>query len=290
MSVLDSRGVPLLGGPLDESLPARQDAECPEPSRPGSCPMEPQRPEPAIPGLASSGVRPARLAGTAWGKVAAIRRLYALLERMAARLGSLGLSAITITGLALLAALGAGVMAAWGHPGWAAVLFLGSGGLDLLDGAVARATGSSTRWGALLDSTLDRIADAAPLIGLAVFYAERVWTLLLPLVVLVNGFSISYVRARVENLGAELPELPMRRAPRVLLLTFSLLLGIPSSSTSTPRPLMLVGLGLLALLTTAGVIAALGAARRVLSQGQTSPAAIQPQRTRGFDDSSTTRR
>ncbi len=209
--------------------------------------------------------RPSRLSGTRWDRSALVRGFYALLERFATRIGRWGLSADAVTMLSLVVAVGAGVVVALGRPGWAAALVLASGGLDLLDGAVARGTGTSTRWGALLDSTLDRVADAAPLIGLAVFYSDQYWAMVLPLVALVNGFLISYIRSRAENLGAKLPELPMRRAERVLLLATSLILGALVTSAWMPAPLMLAGIALFAVFSTTGVVVAMGAARRVLS-------------------------
>lgn len=75
---------------------------------------------------------------------------------------------------------------------------------DMLDGAVARAGGGGSRWGAFLDSTLDRIGDAAVFGGLLLWYAGRGDDLLLAAVALwclVAGALTSYIKARAESLG-----------------------------------------------------------------------------------------
>jgi len=77
---------------------------------------------------------------------------------------------------------------------------------DLLDGYMARTTGTSNKFGAFLDSTLDRIGDAAIFGGLVLYFAgpgdSRLYTVL-SLVCLVMGAVTSYARARAESLGME---------------------------------------------------------------------------------------
>ena len=77
--------------------------------------------------------------------------------------------------------------------------------LDLLDGTVARLTDAiPNKWGALLDSTVDRISDAMIVIGVAIFLDnESTSTLLLPFLVVLAGGLVSYVRARAESLGID---------------------------------------------------------------------------------------
>lgn len=75
---------------------------------------------------------------------------------------------------------------------------------DMLDGAVARARGGGSPWGAFLDSTLDRVGDAAVFGGLLLWYAGRGDDLLLAAVALwclVAGALTSYIKARAEGLG-----------------------------------------------------------------------------------------
>jgi CDP-diacylglycerol---glycerol-3-phosphate 3-phosphatidyltransferase len=75
--------------------------------------------------------------------------------------------------------------------------------LDVLDGAMARARGRSTRFGALLDSTMDRVADGAIFGALTWWLAtsgQRVLAVV-TIVCLVGGQVVSYVKARAEGLG-----------------------------------------------------------------------------------------
>ncbi len=77
---------------------------------------------------------------------------------------------------------------------------------DLIDGYMARATGAASRWGAFLDSTLDRIGDAAVFGGLAVWFFGGGDDQLLACVALwalVMGSVTSYTRARAESLGMQ---------------------------------------------------------------------------------------
>ena len=75
--------------------------------------------------------------------------------------------------------------------------------LDVLDGAMARARGRASRFGALLDSTMDRVADGAIFAGLAYWLAvdDQHLTSVVCLVALVAGQVVSYVRARAEAAG-----------------------------------------------------------------------------------------
>jgi CDP-diacylglycerol--glycerol-3-phosphate 3-phosphatidyltransferase len=75
---------------------------------------------------------------------------------------------------------------------------------DLVDGLMARMSTGSSKWGAFLDSTLDRFGDAAVFAGLALWYAGRGDSLpltALALYCLVLGSVTSYARARAESLG-----------------------------------------------------------------------------------------
>lgn len=77
---------------------------------------------------------------------------------------------------------------------------------DMLDGLMARTSGRSSAWGAFLDSTLDRVGDAAVFGGLVVWYAGDGDDLLMTSVALwclVGGQLTSYARARAEALGME---------------------------------------------------------------------------------------
>jgi CDP-diacylglycerol--glycerol-3-phosphate 3-phosphatidyltransferase len=132
---------------------------------------------------------------------------------------------ITITGF--LVCVGAAVAIGAGHLVLGGGLALGSGVFDLLDGALARAQKSSTKFGALLDSTLDRLSDAALLLGLVVHYAwqNQEWRVVLAAMALVGSFSVSYIRARAEGLGLECREGLFTRPERLIVLSVGLLVN-----------------------------------------------------------------
>ena len=178
--------------------------------------------------------------------------------------GARGISPDLLTLLALPPAVAAGVAAGFGWFWLAAGLMLASGVMDLLDGALARLSGRETRFGALLDSTLDRICDACVPVGLVVFFAPALggWAAL-PALAMVTGFAISYVRARAQSLQIALPRLWLRREDRFALTLLSLVLaplGLPGLNIEAPVVFLMQGV--LAALGTAATASALLAARR----------------------------
>jgi CDP-diacylglycerol--glycerol-3-phosphate 3-phosphatidyltransferase len=94
----------------------------------------------------------------------------------------------------------------------------GFGLLDMADGMIARATGKSSRFGAFLDSTLDRFADAAVFGGIAVAMVDvhRI-TALAAFLCLVVGSVVPYARARAEGLGIEAKVGIATRADRLVI-------------------------------------------------------------------------
>jgi CDP-diacylglycerol--glycerol-3-phosphate 3-phosphatidyltransferase len=100
---------------------------------------------------------------------------------------------------------------------------------DLVDGHMARLSGSSSRWGAFLDSTLDRFGDAAVFAGLAMYYVRQDEDALAGLAIycLVLGSITSYARARAESLGMTAKGGIAERADRlVAILVMTGLAGI----------------------------------------------------------------
>ncbi|MFJ2196877.1 phosphatidylinositol phosphate synthase [Streptomyces violaceusniger] len=128
-----------------------------------------------------------------------------VLTPFAALLIRLGISpdAVTLTGTAGVCA-GALVFYPQGEFFWGTVvitLFVFS---DLVDGNMARQLGRSSRWGAFLDSTLDRVADGAIFGGLALWYAGSGDDNVLCAVTifcLASGQVVSYTKARGESIG-----------------------------------------------------------------------------------------
>jgi len=107
------------------------------------------------------------------------------------------------------------------------VLVLVSGLFDLLDGALARFTNQSTKFGAVLDSTVDRISEAAILCGLLIWYIPRGASLEIVLIfaALIGSFLVSYIRARAEGLGWQCQVGLFTRTERVIVLAIGLLIN-----------------------------------------------------------------
>jgi CDP-diacylglycerol--glycerol-3-phosphate 3-phosphatidyltransferase len=135
-------------------------------------------------------------------------------------------NALSLTNLALN--IGAAYVIATGHLLLGGVLILIAGLFDLLDGALARFSKQTTKFGAVLDSTVDRISEAATLSGLLIWYIPQEGAtigIVLVLVVLVGSFLVSYIRARAEGLGWQCQIGLFTRAERVIVLAAGLLLS-----------------------------------------------------------------
>lgn len=147
------------------------------------------------------------------------------LRPIGANITRTGLSADHLTGIGVVMALGASVAIANGAlRGGLLLLFLTSVP-DVLDGAVAKASGTASPRGAFFDSVADRFTDALLLGGVA-WYLEsthpgRIGVL--PLAVLGFSMLISYERAKAESLGYDARGGIMERAERLLCLAFGLL-------------------------------------------------------------------
>ena len=132
---------------------------------------------------------------------------------------------LTLTNLALN--IVAAYAIATGHFLLGGVLILGAGLFDLIDGALARFTKRTTKFGAVLDSTVDRISEAATLCGLLIWYVARegaTLEIVLILAVLIGSFLVSYIRARAEGLGWQCQVGLFTRAERVIVLAVGLLI------------------------------------------------------------------
>lgn len=136
-------------------------------------------------------------------------------------------NAFTVTGFLITAAASV-VLAVNLRAG--AVLVLIGGIFDILDGTVARTNGKVTKFGAYLDSVLDRLSDAFLFIAVAWNLRAVPTGVLLSLLSMVGAFLVSYARARAEGLGVECKTGIMERPERVVLLCFGALTGwiIPS--------------------------------------------------------------
>ncbi len=122
----------------------------------------------------------------------------------------------------------AGLAFAEGAHGTAGCLLLTGGFFDLVDGAVARHFGISTRFGAFLDSSLDRVVDLAAMLGLVTFFARanEPSGVLLCSLILVATVLTSYTKARAELIVARMPGGLLERGERIGLLAVGSILGI----------------------------------------------------------------
>lgn len=132
---------------------------------------------------------------------AGLSRVVAPVARSLLRAG-LTPNAVTVLGTigVLIGALGFG---ARGHLILGLVIVTLSAFTDMLDGAMARLRGGSTRFGGLLDSAMDRVADAAVFGAVTYWYAvtDRPRAAVAALLCLALGQVVSYVKARAEGLG-----------------------------------------------------------------------------------------
>jgi CDP-diacylglycerol--glycerol-3-phosphate 3-phosphatidyltransferase len=140
-------------------------------------------------------------------------------------LSKIGITPDILTIIGCVINIGAAVVVALGYLLVGGILTLVSGLFDILDGALARYTNKSTKFGALLDSTLDRVSEAAIFFGLLILYGGSGNLLMasLAMAALILSFLISYVRARAEGLNIECSVGFFTRTERVLIMAVGLI-------------------------------------------------------------------
>lgn len=140
-----------------------------------------------------------------------------------------------------------------GLGGWSVLL---GGAADVLDGRIARALGIAGRRGAFLDSTLDRFAEFAAFVGLALMFRSSGPALILVVTALGGSLLVSYARARGESVGVVCKLGVMQRAERLLLLGFGAILdpAVSSAAGRGPGALLVPALGLMAIGTVGTAI------------------------------------
>lgn len=148
--------------------------------------------------------------------------------RLFLRMG-IGPNAISLIGLAAYGVIG--VMIALGSPFWAGVMLAIFGPLDAVDGLVARENGMVSRFGAFLDSTIDRYAEFFLFAGLMVHMSsgQDGWEWCAPLLVLSamsGSLLVSYARARAEALGFACKVGILTRFERLLILAVGLIFDL----------------------------------------------------------------
>ena len=149
-------------------------------------------------------------------------------------------NALTVLGLVVCA--GAAVVIALGYLVAGGIVLLVASAFDILDGALARVSGRSYRYGAFLDSTTDRYAEAFTYIALLWYFLSHAHPALEPMLVilaLTGSQLVSYVRARAQSLGFSCDGGLLARPERVVITVVGLV--IP--------PLLVWALWVLAVLT-----------------------------------------
>ena len=139
-------------------------------------------------------------------------------------------NAITLLGVALQGVVTWQILT--GHLLVAGLLGIVSGFSDAFDGAVAKAKGLTSKFGALLDSTTDRLSDGMIFGALAWLYGvspdihthDRPWVAALALGTLVVSFLVSYVKSRAESLGFECNVGLVERGERLVIINAGLIL------------------------------------------------------------------
>ncbi len=163
-----------------------------------------------------------------------------ILDPLSRLLARLGVQPNLLSLMGFFAASAAGAVVAAGHISHGGWLLLLSGPFDALDGALARIAGLETRFGAFLDSFIDRYSEAAVLFGILYwsnFHGNRI-LVALTFLTLLGSLMVSYARARAEALNISCKIGLFTRLERFIVLTLALL-----------TKQLLIGLVILACLT-----------------------------------------
>jgi CDP-diacylglycerol--glycerol-3-phosphate 3-phosphatidyltransferase len=149
-----------------------------------------------------------------------------VLEAMARILARWSISPDAVTYLGLVLTIGVAVLAAMGEIRWAGVAYIFAAVCDAIDGTLARVSGKGSRFGAFLDSTIDRFEESIVLLGLSIHYARVGGLVEIPLilVVAVGSLMVSYTRARAEAVGVACKVGFMTRPPRVVIMIAGMIL------------------------------------------------------------------
>jgi CDP-diacylglycerol--glycerol-3-phosphate 3-phosphatidyltransferase len=132
-----------------------------------------------------------------------------------------------LTVFSLLVTLVAGALIVTQHLLIAAFVVMFASVFDIFDGALARATNRVTKFGAALDSTLDRMAEGVIFLSLMWSFWDKGFPVAAALAgtAMVTSFLVSYVRARAEGLGLQCEVGILTRSERIILLVLGLLLS-----------------------------------------------------------------
>jgi CDP-diacylglycerol--glycerol-3-phosphate 3-phosphatidyltransferase len=150
-----------------------------------------------------------------------------LLEPLARLISRTGISPNLLTVMGFVFTVGVAYVVATGHLQIGGVLLVVAGTFDALDGTLARLAGRKSRFGAFLDSTMDRFSEAVIYLGLLVHYTQhggRQESFLI-YAAIVGSLMVSYARARAEGLGIECKTGILTRFERTAVLVIGLILN-----------------------------------------------------------------
>jgi CDP-diacylglycerol--glycerol-3-phosphate 3-phosphatidyltransferase len=153
---------------------------------------------------------------------------YGIFNAIAHAIGRTGISPNALTIMGFLLHLGVAYLLARGWFLWGGLAIVFAGIFDALDGAVARASNRVSKFGAFLDSNLDRFSEALLYFGLLLYYVRYGTTLYTILVyaAMIGSLMVSYARARAEGIGVQLREGMMTRFERLTILVVALVFNI----------------------------------------------------------------
>jgi CDP-diacylglycerol---glycerol-3-phosphate 3-phosphatidyltransferase len=145
-----------------------------------------------------------------------------IINAMVRGLASAGIHPNILTTIGVTINVGSAVLFGLGEFFWAAIVLTVANLFDMLDGNVARLTGNVTRFGAFLDSTLDRVSDIVVFLGIMLFYARYIpehslLNVFLCGVGLMGSVLVSYTTSRAENVGIKSSVGFLQRPERIVL-------------------------------------------------------------------------
>lgn len=207
---------------------------------------------------------------------AALDATLCCLDYVARGLIFLGVTANTVTVSSVVLAGIAGTLLCFGQFGWAAVAMVAASLGDALDGMIARRTGSASVAGALLDASIDRYEEFFFLGGIAIYFHQSTWALVLALFAMAGSFMVSYGSAKAEALGVPVPPGAMRRAERAVCLCAGVALtpAFEWGMRGSTLPAWALHAPLFGALALVAVVANVSAIRRLrfLAQGRAASA------------------
>ena len=164
-------------------------------------------------------------------------------------LSKTGITPNILTIIGFIVTLGAAVLILTENQFAAGFVVIVAGFFDMLDGALARTTNRVTKFGGILDSTLDRLSEAAVMVGLLIVFGINgsipgIW---ITSIALVSSLMVSYIRSRAESAGIDCEVGIFTRPERIVILALGLLLsGINNA--------LLISLGIISFFSVITVI------------------------------------